>query len=278
MSAWKLRESLETEGGSVRFDRVGTGPPLVFLHGTPFSSVVWRELVDRLQRDWTVFVWDMLGYGSSEKADGQDVSIAAQTRIFGQLLDHWSIESPAVVAHDFGGAIALRAHLLDRRRYRALALLDPVALSPWGSPFFRLVREHASVFEQIPDHIHKAIVAAYIRNASHRPLADDVMAALSSPWLGDRGRRAFYRQIAQADQRYTDEVQPFYGEIAIPVLILWGEEDRWIEVGRAEELRRLIPNSQVVLVPHAGHLLQEDAPSETAAHISRFLAETHAGG
>src|SRR5439155_5894266 len=108
--------------------------------------------------------------------------------------------------HDFGGAIALRAHLLDRRRYRALALLDPVALSPWGSPFFRLVRWHTDVFEQLPDYIHRAIVAAYIGNAAHKPLADDVMSALISPWLVDGGRRAFYRQIAQADQRYTDEV------------------------------------------------------------------------
>jgi pimeloyl-ACP methyl ester carboxylesterase len=270
---WELRESLETEGGSVRFDRFGTGPPLTLLHGTPFSSVVWRELADRLQHDWTVFVWDMLGYGSSEQSDAQDVSIAAQTRIFGQLLDHWSIDSPAVVAHDFGGAIALRAHLLDRRRYRALALLDPVALAPWGSPFFRLVREHPSVFERLPDYIHEAIVAAYIKNASHRPLDNDVMAALVRPWLGDEGRRAFYRQIEQADERYTDEVQPLYGEITIPVLILWGEEDRWIDVERAEELQRLIPGSRVEVVTRAGHLLQEDAPGETGAHISRFLAD-----
>ena len=273
MIAWQLRESLETEGGAVRFDRFGTGPPLVLLHGTPFSSVVWRRLVDLFQGDWTVFVWDMLGYGSSDKSDGQDVSIAAQTRIFGRLLDHWAIDSPAVVAHDVGGAVALRAHLLDRRRYRALALLDPVALAPWGSPFFSLVREHASVFERLPDYIHEAIVTAYIGNASHRPLADDVLAALSAPWLGDEGRRAFYRQIAQADERHTDEVQPSYGEITIPVLILWGEEDRWIDVRRAEELRRLVPGSRLVVVPRAGHLLQEDSPDETAEHIARFLAD-----
>lgn len=270
---WELRESLPTEDGAVRFDRFGEGPPLVMLHGTPFSSFVWRHLVSRLRGDWTVFVWDLLGYGSSDQRAGQDVSIGAQTRIFGQLLDHWEIDCPAVVAHDIGGAVALRTHLLDARRYRALALIDPVALAPWGSPFFQLVQEHAGVFERIPPYMHEAMVAAYIRNASHVALAGDVLEALSQPWLGEQGQRAFYRQIAQADQRFTDEVQPHYGEIRIPVLILWGEEDRWIDVTKAHELRALIGGAEVVLVPAAGHLVQEDAPDETAEHLSRFLRD-----
>jgi pimeloyl-ACP methyl ester carboxylesterase len=249
---WELRESFETEAGSVRFDRFGDGPPLVMVHGTPFSSVVWRDLVSRLRGEWTIFVWDLLGYGASDQRAGQDVSIAAQTRIFGRLLDHWRIDSPVVVAHDIGGAIALRTHLLDDREYQALALIDPVALAPWGSPFFRLVQEHTDVFERIPPYIHEAMVAAYIRNASHVPLADDVLEALSRPWLGDQGQPAFYRQIAQADQRFTDEVQPRYGGIRCPVLI---------------------GSARVIVLPAAGHLVQEDAPEETAVHLSRFLLD-----
>jgi pimeloyl-ACP methyl ester carboxylesterase len=271
VSAWQLRESFETKDGSVRFDRFGAGPPVVLLHGTPFSSVVWRQLVSRLRGDWTIFVWDLLGYGTSDQRAGQDVSIAAQTRVFGQLLDYWAIDSPAVVAHDIGGAIALRAHLLDGRPYRALALIDPVALAPWGSPFYRLVQEHTGVFERIPPYMHEAMVTAYIQNASHASLADDMLEALSRPWLGAEGQRAFYRQIAQADQRYTDEVQPRYGEICLPVLIVWGEEDRWIDVAQAHVLGKLIGGAEVVVVPEAGHLVQLDAPDETAEHLARFL-------
>jgi pimeloyl-ACP methyl ester carboxylesterase len=273
VSGWELRESFETEDGSVRFDRFGEGPPLVMLHGTPFSSVVWRHLVSRLCRDWTIFVWDLLGYGASDQRAGQDVSIAAQTRVFGQLLDHWAIDSPAVVAHDIGGAIALRAHLLDARPYDRLALIDPVALAPWGSPFFRLVQEHAGVFERIPSYMHEAMVVSYIRNASHVPLDDDVLDAFSRPWLGDRGQAAFYRQIAQADERFTNEVQPRYGEIRVPVLIIWGEEDRWIDVTQAHVLGELIGGAEVTVVPAAGHLVQEDAPDETARHLARFLLD-----
>ncbi|WP_260474453.1 alpha/beta fold hydrolase [Streptomyces sp. WAC 04229] len=152
MSAWQLPESYRSGSGTVRWNRLGVpdGRPLVLLHGTPFSSYVWRAVARSLARDHQVFVWDMPGYGLSEKFPGQDVSLAAQGRVFTELLDHWGLAEPLVVAHDFGGAVALRAHLLHDARYRALALVDPVALAPWGSPFFRLVREHAEVFGSCP--------------------------------------------------------------------------------------------------------------------------------
>ena len=91
------------------------------------------------------------------------------------------------------------------------------------------------------------------------------------PWLGARGQDAFYRQIAQAEERFTDEVEPLYGEIRAPVLILWGEEDRWIPVESAHRLHSRIPQSELQLVPEAGHFLQEDAPQAVAAHLIRFF-------
>src|SRR3712207_9432286 len=97
----------------------------------------------------TVYAFDLPGYGSSEKRAGQDVSLAAQGRVLSELLDHWGLDKPAVVGHDIGGAITLRAHLLEGRDFRAIALIDAVALSPWGSPFYRLVQDHVGVFRQI---------------------------------------------------------------------------------------------------------------------------------
>ncbi|MGW3867270.1 alpha/beta fold hydrolase, partial [Streptomyces sp. NPDC005047] len=207
MSAWQLPESYRSGSGTVRWNRLGApdGRPLVLLHGTPFSSYVWRAVARSLARDHQVFVWDMPGYGLSEKFPGQDVSLAAQGRVFTELLDHWGLAEPLVVAHDFGGAVALRAHLLHDARYRALALVDPVALAPWGSPFFRLVREHAEVFERLPPALHGALVREYVGSTGGPGLHPAVLDQLVRPWLGESGQPAFYRQIAQADQRYTDE-------------------------------------------------------------------------
>ena len=271
MAGWELRREWAARDGVVRYEVFGDGPPLVVVHGTPSSSYEWRHVIARLAGEWTVYAYDLLGYGSSEKRAGGDVSLGAQTRLLAELLDHWELERPAIAGHDFGGAITLRTHLLERRDFSAIALLDPVAVAPWGSPFFRLVRDNIAVFEQLPATIHEAVVAAYLRGAFHRPLVDEDLAAYVLPWLGAEGQDAFYRQIAQADQRYTDEVEPLYGSISAPVLILWGEEDEWIPVERGRRLHALIPGSELQLVPDAGHFLQDDAPDAVAEHLARFF-------
>jgi pimeloyl-ACP methyl ester carboxylesterase len=255
----------------VRWERFGAGEPVVLLHGTPFSSFVWRDVARALAHRYEVFVWDMLGYGASEKADGHDVSLAAQSTVFGELLEHWGLERPSVIAHDFGGAVALRTHLLASVPYRRLALVDVVALAPWGSSFFQLVREHPQVFSALPPALHEALVRAYVASASSTPLACDVLTALVAPWLGDAGQAAFYRQIAQADQRHTDEFEGRLGGIEIPVLVCWGTADAWISAAKGEELAARIPGAQLRWLDGAGHLAQEDAPAQLTAALADFL-------
>lgn len=271
MDRWALGMEYVSTYGRVRWDLFGGGPPLVLVHGTPFSSYVWRKVVPVLAETMSVYAFDLPGYGSSEMRAGQDVSLAAQGRVLSELLDHWGLDEPAVVGHDFGGAITLRAHLLEGRDFRAIALIDAVALSPWGSPFYRLVQDHVGVFRRIPAYMHEAMVAAYVRDATFAPMDDETLAPYVAPWLGAEGQEAFYRQIAQNDPRYTDEVQPLYGGIERPVLILWGEEDRWIPLERGRRLHEAIPGSRLETIPRCSHLAQEDATAAVVEHCKDFF-------
>jgi pimeloyl-ACP methyl ester carboxylesterase len=272
MDGWALGMEYVSTHGRVRWDVFGGGPPLVLVHGTPFSSYVWRKVVPALTEANTVYAFDLPGYGSSEMSEGQDVSLAAQGRVLSELLDHWGLDKPAVVGHDFGGAITLRAHLLEGRDFRAIALIDAVALSPWGSPFYRLVQDHVGVFRRIPAYMHEAMVAAYVRDATYVPMDDATLKSYIEPWLGAEGQEAFYRQISQNDPRYTDEVQPLYARIDRPVMIVWGEEDRWIPLEKGEQLHKAIPGSQLRTIPRCAHLAQEDAPDAVAAFLTDFFA------
>jgi 3-hydroxyisobutyrate dehydrogenase-like beta-hydroxyacid dehydrogenase/pimeloyl-ACP methyl ester carboxylesterase len=256
---------------SVAYDLLGSGPPVVLVHGTPSSSYLWRHVARALAPSYAVHLYDLPGYGSSEMSDGQDVSLAAQGRALRALLEHWGLERPTIVAHDFGGATTLRAHLLEQCEFEQIVLLDPVALAPWGSPFFRLVRDNVEVFEHIPAAIHEAIVTAYLRGAFHRPMSEVQLAPYVAPWLGDVGQRAFYRQIQQADQRFTDEIEPLYGEIRAPVHILWGADDAWIPPETAARLQSRIPGSTLRMIESAGHFLQEDAPAPVSEAILEVL-------
>jgi pimeloyl-ACP methyl ester carboxylesterase len=271
MQDWPLDQRYTFRDQSIRFRVTGNGPPLVMIHGTPFSSYVWHRIAPHLASTRTVYLYDLAGYGQSEMRAGQDVSLGVQNVLLAELLAHWQLERPDVVAHDFGGATALRAHLINGCEYRSLTLVDPVAVAPWGSLFVRHVREHGEAFAGLPPYIHEAVVKAYIRGAIARAIPDEELAPYVKPWLGEAGQPAFYRQIAQMDQRYTDEVEAQYAQIRCPTRILWGEDDQWIPLERGRHLASLIPEARFQPVPNAGHLMQEDAPEAIVAAVLSWL-------
>ena len=271
MDTWNLTRTYDFEGRPVRYDRAGSGPPVVLVHGTPWSSFNLRHLIEGLAREHTVYYFDLLGYGQSSMA-AADVSLGVQNRLLDRLLDHWGLDAPMVVGHDFGGATVLRTHLIDGRRFSAMVLIDPVAVAPCGSPFFRHVRAHEAAFAGTPGYIHEAIVRAYVKTAAHLPLADATLGRTIAPWTGDMGQAAFYRQIAQADARYTDAVQSRYGAITMPVQILWGRQDSWIPLARGQALHGLIAGSTLQVIDNAGHLVIEEQPERLIEAMRPFLA------
>ncbi|WP_245665556.1 alpha/beta fold hydrolase [Actinoplanes subtropicus] len=123
----------------------------------------------------------------------------------------------------------------------------------------------------LPPNSHEALVREYVTSASGPGLHPATLDRLVEPWLGKDGQPAFYRQIAQADQRFTDEIQGRYGEITLPVLVCWGEDDTWIPVAKAHELASCISSAQLRLFPGAGHLVQEDTPAELTEALLSFL-------
>lgn len=259
------------EGDAVRWGKIGSGPPLVAIHGTPFSSQVWRRIVPEFADRRTVYYFDLVGYGLSEMREGQDVSLGVQNRALAALFAEWGLTRPDVVAHDFGGATALRGYYLNGLRYASRTIFDAVALAPWGSPFVQHVRRHEAAFAGMPDYMHRALLEAYLRTSAHKPLSEEALTVYAAPWLGSVGQKAFYRQIAQMDQRYTDEVQPLYDRLDCPVTVLWGQKDDWIPFDKGAALAALISDRPVIPVAGAGHLVQEDRPEVLVAEVLKTL-------
>lgn len=256
----ELHHTSFINGNAIRWGRMGKGPPLVAIHGTPFSSQVWRHIIPQLTDHYDVYFFDLAGYGQSEMREGQDVSLGVQNAILVALCHEWGLERPHVLAHDFGGATALRAYFLDGLRYASLTLFDAVALAPWGSPFVQHARRYEAAFSEMPDYLHQALLKAYLQGSAHLPLSEEAINIHTQPWIGPIGQPAFYRQIAQMDQKFTDEIRLLYTRLDCPVTILWGEEDQWIPPEKGHELAALISDFPCALIPDAGHLIQEDKP------------------
>ncbi|WP_297844288.1 alpha/beta hydrolase [uncultured Roseibium sp.] len=268
---WHLSEEIRTSAGVVMAGRAGEGPSLVLAHGWPWSSWSWHRLIPELSRKFRVHWYDMPGYGQSAKSPDQRTSLDIQGKVFAEMLDHWQLERPSVVAHDFGGATTLRAHLLHGCDFDKYVLMNVVALSPWGSEFFDHVGRHVEAFVGLPPHIHRAVVDAYIGGALVNEIGAEARAALAAPWLTEEGRGSFYRQFAQADEAHTNEIEPLYGDIRCPVKILWGEDDPWIPIDRGQALHAAIPQSTFEALPNAGHLPQLEVPDLVLAKLGAFL-------
>ena len=268
-----LPNTFVIDGNAVRWGKIGDGPPLVAIHGTPFSAQVWRRIVPHLTDRRTVYYFDLVGYGQSEMRPGQDVSLAVQNNVLTALFDEWGLSRPDVLAHDFGGATALRAYYLNGLRYASLTIFDAVALAPWGSPLVQHVRQHEAAFSGMPDYMHRALLRAYLQTAAHMPLSEDALDIYSAPWLGPIGQPAFYRQIAQMDQKFTDEVENLYDRLDCPVRVLWGKEDDWIPYAKGEVLAAAISDQPCAPIEKAGHLVQEDRPEAIVAAVLKTIAD-----
>jgi pimeloyl-ACP methyl ester carboxylesterase len=269
---WHLRERADLSGGVIAWDRFGDGPPVVLVHGTPSWSYVWRRVVGPLAERFSVYLLDLIGYGDSEQRDGQDMSVAAQSRALAELLDLWALGRPALVGHDIGGSVVLRTHLVEGHPAGRIALLDAAVLLPWNTSATVHMKEHLDVYRTMPAHIYEQVVSAHLATAVHRPLEPETMDGYLRPWRGGEGQAAYFRKIAQWRDEDMAVLEPLLATIDVAVLVLWGAEDAWLSPETGERLAAAIPGAQLDLVPGAGHFAMEDDPAAVAERLAAFLS------
>ena len=278
---------------------------MVFVHGTPWSSAVFRPIVEALlaKESYQILLYDLPGYGqsqdfepgssttASEEVFPGDTSVKFQAEALTKLLEHVQLDgreghpNPAVIAHDIAGAIVLRAHLLNGCEFDTMMLLDTNAVLPWGDGFYKLVRSEPHPFLRLPPQIFEAVVRAVIRSACHNPnvLQTGWEDVLARPWTGSpsdgagvgEGQRSFVRQIAQANDTDVAEmlVGDLYEQVRCDVKIVWGEQDQWIPREKIEELTRRLNGrvKECAFIPEAGHLVMLDQPGRFAIEVFDWL-------
>jgi pimeloyl-ACP methyl ester carboxylesterase len=267
MEGWAIRERTRLDIGEIAWDRFGDGPPVVLVHGTPSSSFLWRGVVARLSDRFSVYVFDLLGYGASERREDLDVSISVQGRVLAAMLEEWGLDAPALVGHDIGAAVSLRAHLIEKRSADRIVLVDGVALNPWNTSTTLHIREHLAAYRSMPTHLFEAIVGAHLRTAVHRPIDDQAFLAYLSQWKGEAGQGAYLRKIEQWSDGDVGDLEPLLPDIRVPVRLIWGREDRWLDPSVAQRLKELIPRSDLRWISDAGHFAPEDDPEAVAREL-----------
>ncbi|KAK7427010.1 hypothetical protein QQZ08_006437 [Neonectria magnoliae] len=293
--ATSLNQSFHYENSthSVKWCSLGdpTSTPLVFIHGTPWSSRVWVPFALALSRQFHVYLFDRPGFGdspaenklpstnaSATKVIELDADLARQSEVYAALFKSWETDwgnqKAHVVAHDNAGLISLRGYLLHDCHYASLCLIDVVAIGPFGQSLFKVIADDPHHFEQLPDMAVEGILEGYIRNAAFYELPKEAMQMLKSPWLREGRREGFIREMCQANSRSTEAVEGRYGEVGsnLPVKIIWGADDRWVPVETAWRLGKALKAKEVVVVEKAGHLIMLDQGAQLGVELGTWLS------
>lgn len=255
----------------------GDGPPVVFLHGTPSYSYEWRDVVPHVEAaGHRTLAYDLLGYGASERPLDRDTSVTAQAELLVELLDELDLARVTLVAHDIGGAIGLRAAIDWPQRVHRLLLIDTVSYDSWPSATWRqIIRhnldDHAAMSAADFEHMLTSQLQMTVNDANR--MRGEVLEAYLAPHRGALGRASFFdHQVRHYDSAHTESLTAHFGDLDLPVRILWGGRDQWQPVSYAERLAVDIRDAELVVLPEAGHFVMEDDAAAVTREVLDFLA------
>ena len=274
-------ENVLIGGHRIACATVGSGEPVVLIHGTPSSSFIWRNVAPRLaEAGHKVHVFDLLGYGASERPFDQavDTSVSGQVPILTDLMSQWGLESAHIVAHDIGGAVAQRFCLFHPTLAKSLTLIDTVSFDSWPSK--RTNEQMKAGLEALikkPDAEHRAHFREWLLSTVEQKeaFASGSLETFVDLISGPIGQGSlFQHQVAHYDHRHTSKISDRLAELsAMPVQIIWGENDAWQVVDWARKLHAAIPGSTLHVLPQCGHFAMEDQPDRICDLVISFIAK-----
>lgn len=269
------REAI-VDGVRLAYRDRGSGEPVVFLHGTPSHSFIWREVVPEIERaGHRVVLFDLLGYGRSERPLTRDTSVRGQVDVLQALLQHLGIDRFSLVAHDIGGAIAQLLATAAPERVHRLMLIDTVSYDSWPSDTWQaIIRDHLQNYAAMPADEFEAMLTRQLRMTVANPdrMSGQVLEAYLAPHRSALGRASFFEhQVRHYDSSPTQQVVPALARLTMPVRLLWGAQDTWQPLTYAKRLTADIPGSELVVIDNGGHFLMEDQPQRVRSEILNFL-------
>jgi pimeloyl-ACP methyl ester carboxylesterase len=273
------RRWLDVAGRTVNVVEIGSGPPIVFVHGLSGSWQNWLEQLPVFARDHRVIAFDLPGFGASEMP-AQEISIAGYARWLDALYDALGIDSAAVVGNSMGGFIGAELAIAFPARVQRLVLVSAAGLTIEHQRDERVLAILRTLDKRL------AAYAGWLGTRSealtrrprarrmifglvaHRP--DLLPAPLIAEQIRGSGKPGF---VPALDALTNYPIRDRLPEIACPTLIVWGTEDKLVPVRDADEFARLIPNARKVVWSQTGHMAMLERPAAFNRLLDAFLAE-----
>ena len=247
----------------------GQAPTVLLVHGYPESSWMWTPLLGSLaEAGWRAVAPDLAGYGDSPP--DPPGTWTRHVESLERFRDELGLEGVVLVVHDWGGLIGLRWACDTPDAVRGLVISDTgfFADGKWHG-LARMLRTPGTG-EELVGGMTRAAFGVGMREQSprmdERALDEYFKAFADEPRR--RGQLELYRSAEFA------ELAAYRGRLAslgVPVLLLWGPEDRYVPVAAARRFMRELPGAELIVLEGVGHFVFDDAPEQASNAVVDFL-------
>ena len=270
--------ALPVKGGSLHYVDEGEGEPIVFVHGTPTWSFLWRQQIKSLSRDFRCVAPDHIGFGLSDKPSDTAFSFTPEAHAdnLEKLIDHLQFKDITLVVHDFGGPIGLRYAIRHPENIKRLVILNTWM---WNleeeSTMMKISRFMSGsigkfLYLQLGFSARMLLPHGYHQR---KHLTSDISTHYQKPLSSSQQRLGtwyFAKALHEANPYFAELWQQREKLSTIPKLILWGEKDKLLPIHFLDKWETTFPDAKVVKMK-AGHFLQEEKGGEVADEVRKFI-------
>lgn len=273
------------DGNRMHYIDEGSGEVLVFAHGNPTWSFLYRKFIAYFsQIGYRTLAMDHIGFGLSDKPRNKDYyTLEKHINNYTQLIDHLKLKDLTLVMQDWGGPISLGYATRFPSNVKRLVILNTwsfvksmsIPIPRW----FSLLMAQG-IGEFVYGHLNSFVNIMLPILGTTRKIPPDIMSAYRYPFLDPLSRTG----IIQFPRMIPDNLQHPSGETMFQIekglaelvnkkaVLIWANKDLAFSLDIAKHMKKLLPNAiGPIIVENAGHFLQEDAPNVIIWHMDNFL-------
>lgn len=263
---------ITVDGLEFAYYHEGQGEIILMLHGITTNSFIWRNIIPYFIDSYEVIVPDLLGCGQSSKRLDADYSIKNQAELMVKLIKKLKLPKVHLVCHDIGGGIGQIIAVRHPEILIDLSLINSVAYDYWPVQPINTLR--TPIIRQIAmATIDMGMLRLIIRAGLHYKdrLTPELFALFEEQMENKASRKAFLHLAKSLNNKDLLEISDKLTQLSLPVLIIRGEADVFLNKVIAFKLHKNIPESQLQLIETAGHFAQIDEPEKISNLILQFF-------
>lgn len=263
---------IDISGVKVHYRDEGSGPTILLLHGTFSSLHTFNGWTEILKDNFRVIRLDMPGFGLTGPSPNNNYSIDQFTAFLQNFTDALEIEDFFLVGNSLGGWLSWEFALQNPNKVKKLILIDSAGYINDNNYPLPFIIAQTPVLRNVFNFIPKAVVRRFVRQVycDQTKVTSDIVNRYYDMIHRDGNKEAF---VYIANSNYKQNTHNLT-QLSMPVLILWGNEDKWLNVDHAFKFQRDIPNNKLIIYDNMGHVPMEECPEKTAIDAQEFLLDS----